>query len=60
MIADDGIEPCIPSVMGFEKVATENAVPIAEKMGFPEHRIEGSKSEIRKASLNAIEKRPTL
>jgi hypothetical protein len=46
--------------MGFEKVATENAVPIAEKMGFPEHRIEGSKSEIRKASLNAIEKRPTL
>jgi serine/threonine-protein kinase RsbW len=55
MTSDNKIELHIPSVMGFEKIATECAASAAKKMGFTEDRIEDLKTAVAEACLNAIE-----
>lgn len=54
-VMKDITELCIPSILGSEKVAIENAAAIAERMGFPPTRIEDLKTAVSEACTNAIE-----
>ena len=45
----------LPNTLGSEKVAIEEAVNIAKKMGFTNDRIEDLKTALAEACINAIE-----
>lgn len=49
------VEVQLPNILGAEKAAIEEAVTIAEKMGFSKDRIEDLKTAIAEACINAIE-----
>jgi serine/threonine-protein kinase RsbW len=49
------VELNIPNVLGAEKKAIEQAVTIAENMGFTKDRIEDLKTALGEACINAIE-----
>lgn len=55
MTPGNQIELHVPSVMEFEKVAMECAATAAKNMGFTEDRVEGLKTAVAEACLNAIE-----
>ena len=49
------VELQLPSTLGSEKTAIEEAVTIATKMGFSKDRIEDLKTALAEACINAIE-----
>jgi serine/threonine-protein kinase RsbW len=49
------IELRLPSRLGFEKVAMDTAVSVANLMGFSSERIEDLKTAIAEAWINAME-----
>jgi serine/threonine-protein kinase RsbW len=49
------VELNLPNVLGAEKKAIEQAVTIAENMGFTKDRIEDLKTALGEACINAIE-----
>ena len=55
MKTENRVELHIPSLLGNEKVAMEEAVVLARRMGFSEDRIEDLKTAVAEACINAIE-----
>ena len=49
------VEVRLPTRLGYEKVAMSTAASVAKLMGFPEDRIEGLKTAVAEACINAIE-----
>ena len=49
------VELQLPNTLGSEKAAIEEAVTVAEKMGFSKDRIEDLKTALAEACINAIE-----
>lgn len=49
------VQVCLPSELGFEKVAMGTAASMAALMGFTEDRIEDLKTAVAEACINAIE-----
>lgn len=49
------VQVCLPSELGFEKVAMSTAASMAALMGFSEDRIEDLKTAVAEACINAIE-----
>lgn len=49
------VQVCLPSELGFEKVAMSTAASMAALMGFTEDRIEDLKTAVAEACINAIE-----
>ena len=49
------VQLCIPSVLGWERVAVDLAASVARQMGFPSERVEDIKTAVSEATLNAIE-----
>ncbi|MCL5263246.1 MAG: ATP-binding protein [Acidobacteria bacterium] len=49
------VQVCLPSELGFEKVAMSTAASMAALMGFDEERIEDLKTAVAEACINAIE-----
>lgn len=49
------VEVCIPSKLGFEKIAMSTAASMAALMGFSSDRIEDLKTAVAEACINAIE-----
>jgi len=52
---EEKVELKLPSVLGSEKAAIEQAATIAQKMGFSEDRVEDLKTAVSEACINAIE-----
>lgn len=55
MKAGTSVQVCLPSELGFEKVAMGTAASMATLMGFSEDRIEDLKTAVAEACINAIE-----
>jgi serine/threonine-protein kinase RsbW len=49
------IELCLPSRLGYEKVAMNTAASVAKLMGFSDDRIEDLKTAVAEACINSIE-----
>ena len=49
------VQVCLPSELGFEKVAMSTAASMAALMGFSGDRIEDLKTAVAEACINAIE-----
>lgn len=49
------IELCLPSKLGYEKVAMQTAASVARMMGFSDDRIEDLKTAVAEACINSIE-----
>lgn len=49
------IELCLPSKLGYEKVAMNTAASVAKLMGFSEDRIEDLKTAVAEACINSME-----
>ncbi|MGC8548247.1 MAG: ATP-binding protein [Acidobacteriaceae bacterium] len=49
------VQVCLPSELGFEKVAMSTAASMAGLMGFTEDRIDDLKTAVAEACINAIE-----
>jgi serine/threonine-protein kinase RsbW len=49
------VEIRVPSELGYEKMAMKLAGAVAQKMGFASDRVEGLKTAVAEACLNAIE-----
>ncbi len=49
------IELCLPSKLGYEKVAMNTAASVARLMGFSEDRIEDLKTAVAEACINSME-----
>ena len=49
------VQVCLPSELGFEKVAMSTAASMAALMGFTQDRIEDLKTAVAEACINAIE-----
>lgn len=49
------VQVCLPSELGFEKVAMSTAASMAGLMGFTADRIEDLKTAVAEACINAIE-----
>jgi serine/threonine-protein kinase RsbW len=55
MKSGSSVHVCLPSELGFEKVAMSTAASVAAMMGFSEERIEDLKTAVAEACINAIE-----
>jgi len=55
MKAGTSVQVCLPSELGFEKVAMSTAASMANLMGFTEDRVEDLKTAVAEACINAIE-----
>lgn len=55
MKAGTSVQVCLPSELGFEKVAMSTAASMAGLMGFTDDRIEDLKTAVAEACINAIE-----
>ncbi|HKO19501.1 MAG TPA: ATP-binding protein [Acidobacteriaceae bacterium] len=49
------VQVCLPSELGYEKVAMSTAASMAALMGFSEDRIEDLKTAVAEACINAME-----
>jgi serine/threonine-protein kinase RsbW len=49
------IELCLPSKLGYEKIAMNTAASVARLMGFSEDRIEDLKTAVAEACINSME-----
>lgn len=49
------IELCLPSKLGYEKVAMNTAASVAKMMGFSDDRIEDLKTAVAEACINSME-----
>jgi serine/threonine-protein kinase RsbW len=49
------VQVCLPSELGYEKVAMSTAASMAALMGFSTNRIEDLKTAVAEACINAIE-----
>jgi len=46
---------CLPSKLGYEKIAMASAATVAVRLGFPPDRIDDIKTAVAEACINAIE-----
>lgn len=51
----NSIELCLPSRLGYEKVAMNTAASVAKLMGFSANRIEDLKTAVAEACINSME-----